>query len=89
VAQLSLQLVNTGLSSTPESFLFLGDSWFRSGELSFPAILVQHLQGSLLIDTGLGPDIDAQFQEEMPWLVDADADALEDPIGNKLKPAVP
>ena len=67
--QISLQVINTGSNSTLESFLFRGGSWFRSRELSFPAILVQHPKGALLIDTGLGPDIDAQFQEEMPWLL--------------------
>jgi glyoxylase-like metal-dependent hydrolase (beta-lactamase superfamily II) len=64
-----LQLIDTGSNSTLEAFLFRGGRWFTSRELTFPAALVRHPRGLLLIDTGLGPEIDQQFDENMPWLL--------------------
>jgi glyoxylase-like metal-dependent hydrolase (beta-lactamase superfamily II) len=65
--RVELQLIDTGWNNTPEAFLFQGGRWFTSRQLTFPAVLVRHPSGWLLIDTGLGPDIDQQFDEQMPW----------------------
>lgn len=67
--ELRLSLIHCGSNSTLEAFLFRGGSWFRSRPLTFPAVLLQHPKGDLLIDAGLGPDIDHQFDEEMPFLL--------------------
>ena len=67
--QVELQLIGTGFNSTLEAFLFRGGRWFTSRGLTFPAVLVQHPRGLLLIDTGLGAEIDQQFEDDMPWLL--------------------
>lgn len=67
--QVELQLIDTGSNSALEAFLFRGGRWFTSRDLTFPAVLVQHPRGMLLIDTGLGPEIDQQFEDDMPWLL--------------------
>ncbi len=62
-------VIDTGRNSAPEALLVGGGRWFTSREVSYPAILVTHPAGNLLIDAGLGADIDAQFEAHMPcWL---------------------
>lgn len=67
--EVSFRFIHCGSNSTLEAFLFRGGSWFQGRPLTFPAILVEHPKGDLLIDAGLGPEIDHQFDEEMPFLL--------------------
>lgn len=64
-----VSILHCGTNSTLEAFLFRGGSWFRSRPLTFPAFLIEHPRGDLLIDAGLGPEIQVQFDEEMPFLL--------------------
>ncbi|MHB8471660.1 MAG: MBL fold metallo-hydrolase [Gammaproteobacteria bacterium] len=67
--EVSLSIVKTAESKTLEAFFYSGGSWTTPRVGVHSAILVRHPQGSLLFDTGLGNNIDEQFQENMPfWL---------------------
>jgi glyoxylase-like metal-dependent hydrolase (beta-lactamase superfamily II) len=50
-----------------ERMVVEGGSWFTRRSLSHGAILIEHPEGVLLYDTGLGKDIDSQFDENAWW----------------------
>lgn len=65
----SLSIVKTAESRTLEAFFYSGGSWTTKRVGAHSAILVRHPQGAFLFDTGLGNNVDEQFQEGMPfWL---------------------
>lgn len=65
----SLSIIKTAESKTLEVFFYSGGSWTTPRVGAHAAILVQHPQGNLLFDTGLGNNVDEQFRESMPfWL---------------------
>lgn len=61
----SFSLIRTGTSVTLDAFAYRGGSWSAAREFVFTAVLVRHPQGDILFDSGLGLEIDAQY-EEMP-----------------------
>jgi len=63
----SFSILETAHASTLEAFFVRGGSWFRGRRISHSVVVVRHPQGLLLIDTGLGQEIEQQFAEEMPW----------------------
>ncbi|HEB26584.1 MAG TPA: MBL fold metallo-hydrolase [Porticoccus sp.] len=67
-AEVNFSLINTGQSAgSPESLIFSGGDWLKSRQLVHNAVLIQHEQGDLLIDTGLGKEVDQQVSA-MGWL---------------------
>ncbi|MCE9596940.1 MAG: MBL fold metallo-hydrolase [Spirochaetia bacterium] len=58
--------IDTGFAETLEAFVLSGGSFFKLQKAAHMAALVLHPRGNLLIDTGLGKDIDSQFAE-FPW----------------------
>jgi len=64
---ISFSLIETAHGSTLEALFFRGGGWFTGRRVSHTVALVRHPQGLLLIDTGLGEDIERQFAAEMPW----------------------
>ncbi len=64
-----LALLHTGDQVSLDAFAYEGGSWMRSRAFVHSAVLVQHPRGSLLFDTGLGRDVDAQVSADMPAYV--------------------
>lgn len=63
----SFSLIETAHGSTLDAFFVRGGSWFSGRRISHTVAVVRHPQGLLLIDTGLGREIEEQFSQEMPW----------------------
>lgn len=60
---LRFSVLKTGESrGTFEAFIVGGGSWFKYRRPSQMAVLVQHPQATFLFDTGLGQQVDQQFQ---------------------------
>lgn len=62
---IAFSLVRTGASVSLDAFAYRGGSWSEAREFVFSAVLVRHPKGDFLFDTGLGREIDAQY-EDMP-----------------------
>ncbi len=62
----SLALIHTGDQVSLEAFAYDGGSWAKSRIFVHSAVLVRHPQGDLLFDTGLGREVDAQVETDMP-----------------------
>ena len=60
-------LLRTSGVETLDALTVDGGSWVRRVPLSHTAVLIEHHAATLLFDTGLGRDIDAQFRTDMPW----------------------
>jgi glyoxylase-like metal-dependent hydrolase (beta-lactamase superfamily II) len=56
----------TGVTHRSAAFAYRGGSFSDRRDFTMTATLVQHPRGDLLIDTGFGRDIDAQFRR-LPW----------------------
>jgi glyoxylase-like metal-dependent hydrolase (beta-lactamase superfamily II) len=50
-----------------EAMVVKSGSWLRQRNLSHGAILIEHPQGTLLYDTGLGREVDQQYEENSAW----------------------
>jgi len=55
--KLSLSVIETGYSTTPEVFMFKGGRWFKKRKIAHISVLVQHPLGDFLFDTGLGSKV--------------------------------
>src|SRR5215470_16407990 len=60
--ELAVFSVVTGVNHRNAAFGYRGGSFFERRDLSMAGTLVKHPQGDLLIDTGFGHNIDAQFR---------------------------
>ncbi len=58
--------IPTGVTKRSAGFGYRGGSLFDARDFAMTAVLVRHPKGDLLIDTGLGRDIDARVGA-MPW----------------------
>lgn len=67
-AGLRLYALPTGTLHSRALFAFRGGSPFEARDFGMNAYLVRHPRGDLLIDTGLGEDVAAQFAR-LPWLM--------------------
>jgi glyoxylase-like metal-dependent hydrolase (beta-lactamase superfamily II) len=56
----------TGVTHRSAGFAYRGGSWRERRDFAMSAALVRHPRGDVLIDTGFGRNIDAQFAT-MPW----------------------
>jgi glyoxylase-like metal-dependent hydrolase (beta-lactamase superfamily II) len=64
-----LAIVRTAQTATREALLFAGGRLGAEATVSFSAFLVEHGDARVLIDTGLGRRIDAQYDADMPhWM---------------------
>ena len=62
-------IVRTAQRSVREAMLFAGGRFDHPAQVAFSAFLVEHGDDRLLVDTGLGRGIDAQYQADMPlWM---------------------
>lgn len=62
----SFSIILTGTASSLEALVVKGGSLFSSYKLSHSAIFIKHPKGNILFDTGLGRNIDEQYENEMP-----------------------
>ncbi len=60
-AEMRVALLRTSGVETLDALTVDGGSWVRRVPLSHTAVLIEHHAATLLFDTGLGRDIDAQF----------------------------
>lgn len=64
--KLEVAIIKTGEQSTREGLIVAGGSLFEPVTMSYVAVLVKHPNGRLLFDAGLGSQVDAQYQANMP-----------------------
>ncbi len=64
--EVSFAIINTGTVTTSEAFVVKGGSLFQPYTISHTAIFIKHPKGNILFDTGLGADIDEQFELGIP-----------------------
>ncbi|WP_044875040.1 MBL fold metallo-hydrolase [Pseudomonas sp. LFM046] len=64
---LRFALVKTSQTETLEAFTLADGSWTEKVTANHVAVLIQHHAATLLFDTGLGRQVDSQFDNEMPW----------------------
>lgn len=64
---LRFALVKTSSAETLDAFTVEGGQWTRTVPVNHTAVLIQHHAATLLLDTGLGRQVDAQFEQDMPW----------------------
>jgi glyoxylase-like metal-dependent hydrolase (beta-lactamase superfamily II) len=63
---MAIVVLSTGVTHRSAGFAYRGGSFADRRDFAMTAVLVEHPRGDVLIDTGFGRDIDAQF-ELMPW----------------------
>ncbi len=66
-AGLRFALIKTGVATTLEAMVVADGSLFRPTRIGHIAVLVEHPQGRLLFDGGLGTQVDQQFGEMSFW----------------------
>jgi glyoxylase-like metal-dependent hydrolase (beta-lactamase superfamily II) len=59
--------IPTGVIHRSAAFAYRGGSLFDDRDFAMTAVLVKHPRGDLLVDTGLGRDVDAQLQSMPAW----------------------
>ncbi|MDH4609339.1 MBL fold metallo-hydrolase [Pseudomonas sp. BN102] len=64
---LRFALVKTAQTETLDAFTVADGKWTEKVTVNHVAVLIQHHAATLLFDTGLGRQVDAQFDKEMPW----------------------
>jgi glyoxylase-like metal-dependent hydrolase (beta-lactamase superfamily II) len=65
---ISVYYIETAYAKTLEAFTYAGGSPFKIKKISHMAVYISHPKGDFLFDTGLGKEIDAQFEEMQGWL---------------------
>lgn len=66
-SQVRVSILKTGHTSAPEIFTYACGSLFRRVGMNHMAVLIEHPQGNMLFDTGLGRNVDAQVAADMTW----------------------
>ncbi|MBT8765147.1 MBL fold metallo-hydrolase [Metapseudomonas boanensis] len=66
-AGLRFALVKTSETEALDAFTVSGGSWTKKATANHVAVLIEHHAATLLFDTGLGRQVDQQFDSEMPW----------------------
>lgn len=59
---MTIARIETGIVHRSAAFGFRGGSMFEARDFAMNAVLVRHPKGDVLLDTGLGEDIDTQIQ---------------------------
>jgi glyoxylase-like metal-dependent hydrolase (beta-lactamase superfamily II) len=58
-----IEVLETGYSSSPEAFVKLGGDLFKMQRMIHPAILIHHPKGIVILDSGLGNEVEQEVQE--------------------------
>ena len=64
--EISFSIVKTARVAVAEALLVPGGSFSKQIDSNFSAFLIQHGKDTLLLDTGMGSQIAAQYQQDMP-----------------------
>ncbi|MCL6691973.1 MBL fold metallo-hydrolase [Pseudomonas sp. R3.Fl] len=64
---LRFALVRTSGLTTLDALTLADGDWTRKVRVNHTALLIQHHAATLLFDTGLGSQAQAQFAQDMPW----------------------
>ena len=64
---LRFTLVRTSGLTTLDALTLADGDWTRKVRVNHTALLIQHHAATLLFDTGLGSQAQAQFAQDMPW----------------------
>ena len=59
--------LETGYAQTLEGFMLAGGSMFTPAKAMHNAVFIRHPKGNLLIDTGIGKDVDEQYKDMPLW----------------------
>jgi N-acyl homoserine lactone hydrolase len=82
--QMSVSALPTGSMSSRAAFAFRGGSFAQERRFAQCAVLIQHPQGDLLVDTGLGRHAREHFAS-VPWLMRQLSEVtLEEPAADRL-----
>ena len=65
-AQVQLSIIKTAEAHTLEALTYSGGGYTKRVKLQHIAVLVRHPQGTVLFDTGLGSQVEAQVKADMP-----------------------
>ncbi|WP_423836238.1 Zn-dependent hydrolase [Stutzerimonas stutzeri] len=66
-AELRFSLVRTGQTASSGEFAWRDGDWVEPATVNHVALLIEHRGSRLLFGTGLGRQIDAQLDSEIPW----------------------
>lgn len=66
-AELRFSLVRTGQTLSSGEFAWRDGGWVQPHPINHIAVLIEHRGRRLLFGTGLGRQIDAQLDSEIPW----------------------
>lgn len=66
-SEVEISIIKTADINTLEAFVYDKGSFFKTITLNHSAFLIKHPKGLILFDTGLGKNIDEQFELDMPW----------------------
>lgn len=66
--QLKIAYIETAFSETPQGLIYAGGSLRWKQRISHVAVYIEHPNGNILFDTGLGEQVDVQF-EAVPSLI--------------------
>lgn len=66
-AELRFSLVRTGQTATSGDFAWRNGGWVEPSRINHVAVLIEHRGSRLLFGTGLGRQIDAQLDSQLPW----------------------
>lgn len=64
---IQVSFINTGKADSLEALMLAGGSIFRPLSAVHNVVLIRHPKGNILIDTGLGSNIDEDFQNMPSW----------------------
>lgn len=67
--EMAIYRLPTGVTHRSAGFAYRGGALSEARDFAMNALLVKHPRGDLLIDTGLGPDIDQQIALTKWWFV--------------------
>lgn len=82
---ISFSLIRTGSMVSLDALTYRGGSWLAARELVFSSVLVRHPEGNFLFDSGLGKNIDAQYEDMPEYLRPLTAYAREDAVLEQLQ----
>jgi glyoxylase-like metal-dependent hydrolase (beta-lactamase superfamily II) len=68
VDKVGISIIESGEGVTQEGFLFSGGNLLKERKISHIGVLIKHPKGDILFDTGLGTNIEEQFERHMSFV---------------------
>jgi glyoxylase-like metal-dependent hydrolase (beta-lactamase superfamily II) len=86
-AEMSVHALSTGVTHRSAAFAYRGGGFGDRRDFSMAALLLRHPKGDLLIDTGFGRTIDAQFRAMPAWFRAGTSYTKGTPAADQLRDA--